>query len=203
MAPRDSVVPSRSEQQAAETELPGHVSSVAPRLALVVIAGPQASGKSTLAAALADELRCCGESVALVELDRIAAMALPTLPAWEVAQQIFESVVGLWTRADLSCVIAEGAGSQVEAGRLSARAPASAAVITVAVTAPFSVAFARARQDRSRGVSREHAFLSSVYERWPGEMARMGADVVVDTEEHSVDQGVALIRSAIDSARAG
>lgn len=47
--------------------------------ALIIIVGPQASGKSTLAAALSRKLRDQGEDVALVELDQIAAMALPTL----------------------------------------------------------------------------------------------------------------------------
>lgn len=179
------------------------MSSVAAPLVLVVIAGPQASGKSTLASALAAELRQRGELVALVELDQIAAMALPTLPGWEVAHGIFESVVGQWTRADLTCVIAEGSGSQEEVQRLRARASASAAVATIAVTASFPVALARAQQDLSRGISREYGFLSSVYERWPDELARMDVDVVVDTVEHSVQQGVALIRSAFDVARVG
>lgn len=57
-------------------------------LALVAVAGPQASGKSALARALSAELRRQGELVALVELDQIAAMALPTLPDWDTAQQI-------------------------------------------------------------------------------------------------------------------
>lgn len=64
-------------------------------LTLVIVAGPQASGKSTLAAALSAELRHRGERVALVELDQIAEMAIPTLPSWDVAHHIFESTTGL------------------------------------------------------------------------------------------------------------
>lgn len=176
-------------------------SDAAPQ-ALVVIAGPQASGKSTLAAALGAELRRCGELVVVVELDQIAAMALPTLPNWAMAHGIFESVTGQWIRADLTCVIAEGSGSRDEVARLRTRAPASAVVVVVAVTTPFLIAFARARRDQERGVSREYVFLSAVYERWPDEMALMDADVVVDTQEHSVEQGVALVRAAIEDARA-
>lgn len=64
--------------------------------ALLVIAGPQASGKSTVARALADDLRAHGKSVALVALDDIAEMALPTLPEWDAAHGIFASVVAQW-----------------------------------------------------------------------------------------------------------
>ena len=58
---------------------------------LVLLVGPQASGKSTLATALSEELRRRGELVALVELDQIAAMALPTLPNWDIATHILGS----------------------------------------------------------------------------------------------------------------
>ena len=64
-------------------------------LAIIIIAGPQASGKSTLATAMSAELRRRGERVALVELDQIAAMALPTLPSWDAVHQIFETATGL------------------------------------------------------------------------------------------------------------
>lgn len=168
---------------------------------LVVIAGPQAAGKSTTAAALAADLRGRDESVALVELDQIAAMALPTLPGWDVAHEIFESIVGRWARGGVTCVIAEGSGFEDEAGRVRAQAPASTAVVTVAITVPFPIAFARARADGSRGVSRQYDFLHAVYERWPDDLAAMRADVVVDTHQHSLDEGVALIRAAIERAR--
>ena len=82
-----------------------------PPLVYVVIAGPQASGKSALTVALSDELRGQGERVAAVELDQIASMALPTLPGWEVAHQITEAVAGLWLRAGMTCVIVEGVGT--------------------------------------------------------------------------------------------
>jgi adenylylsulfate kinase-like enzyme len=177
------------------------VSDAQTPLVLVVIVGPQASGKSTLATALSAEMRRRGESVALVELDQIAAMALPTLPDWDLAHQIFESVTGQWARAGLTCVIAEGSGSQGEVSRLHAQVPDSAVTTTVAVTAPFAVALARAQRDPSRGVSREYEFLSAVYERWPAEMARIDADLEVDTNELSIEQTVECVRAVIGVAR--
>jgi len=172
-------------------------------LALVVIVGPQASGKSTVAAALADELRRQGELVALVELDRIAAMALPTLPTWETAHWIFESVTGLWVRSELTCVVAEGSGSHDEVSRLLTQAPPTAAIVTAAITAPFQVAFARAQADSTRGISREHDFLSKVYERWPSELALIDADVLLDTSQLDIKESIERIQVAIGSARIG
>lgn len=170
-------------------------------LALVVIAGPQASGKSTLAAALSAELRRQGERVALVELDQIAAMALPTLPGWDTAHQIFESVTGLWARSELTCVIAEGSGGTEEVSRLLRQAPPGSVTVTVVTTASFEVAFSRAQADPTRGISRQHDFLSRVYGAWADELGRLDADVVIDTDILAIDQAVERVQSAIASAR--
>lgn len=167
---------------------------------LVVIAGPQASGKSTVARALADELRRGGESVALVELDQIAAMALPTLPDWTIAHDIFASVTAQWLRSGVTCVVAEGVGSRDEVSKVLDEA-AAATVVTVAVTVPFEIAYSRAQADATRGVSRDRDYLSAVYERWTGEIDRVAADVVLDTGALAVDRGVERVRAAIDSAR--
>lgn len=179
----------------------GVMDSESTPLALVVIAGPQASGKSALASALTEELRRRGELVALVELDQIAAMALPTLPGWGTAHHIFESVTGQWARSELTCVVAEGSGSLDEVMGLLRQAPAGAVAVTVITTCPFEVACSRAQADPTRGISRQRSFLSRVYEHWSNEMTRIDADVLIDTSAVAVDQGVARIRAAIMAAR--
>jgi len=170
-------------------------------LALVVIAGPQASGKSAVATALSEKLREQGELVALVELDQIAAMALPTLPNWTSAHRIFESVTGQWARSELTCVVAEGSGSHQEVSRLIQQAPPTAVVVTVVTSAPFEVALARAQADPTRGVSRERSFLSRVYDRWSTEAALIDSDVLLDTNDLDIAQSVERIEAAISSAR--
>lgn len=167
-----------------------------------MIAGPQASGKSALAAALATEMRKHGETVALVELDQIAGMALPTLPGWDDAHRIFESVTGMWARTNLTCVIAEGSGTHDELVRLRSQTPAGAATIIVATTTPFEVAFERAQADPTRGISKEREFLNGVYERWTGELAGIDPDVLIDTSTVSIDLGVERVMDAITYARA-
>lgn len=166
-----------------------------------MIAGPQASGKSTVATALATELRRQHELVALVELDQIAAMALPTLPDWGTAHHIFASVAAQWASAGQTCVIAEGIGSQDEVSILLQQAPLTAAVVTVVVTTPFDVALPRAQADLTRGVSRQPEYLARRYERWQVEMTQIDSDVLLDTSSVSVEKSVDLIRVAIDFAR--
>lgn len=166
-----------------------------------MVVGPQASGKSALASALSAELRRQGEPVALVELDQIAAMALPTLPDWDSARQIFEATTGMWARTKLTCVIAEGSGSQDEVVRLLSQAPPNAATVTVVTTAPFDVAFARAQADHTRGMSKEHDFLRTVYDGWVSEITRITADVLIDTSAHTLEHSVSQVLTAIRSAR--
>lgn len=162
--------------------------------ALVVIAGPQASGKSTIASALAAELRDQGEQVALVELDQIAAMSSPKSDAgWNTAAHIFESVVGQWARQGMDCVIAEGSGSRDEVNRLLAQAPRNAAIVVVATTAPFEVALARAQSDPTRGISKERDFLRAVYEKWPFELSELAPDLTLDTSSQTIAQSVECI----------
>lgn len=168
---------------------------------IVIIAGPQASGKSALATALSAELRRRGERVALVELDQIAAMALPTLPSWEAAHQIFETTTGLWARTDLTAVIAEGSGSHHEVLRLQTQAPPGAVIVTVATTVALETAIARAQADPTRGVSKDQSFLSRVYQQGPEELNRMDPDLLVDTGHCTVEEAVEHVNARIGAAR--
>lgn len=168
---------------------------------LVVVVGPQASGKSTLAAALGERLREGGDVVAVVELDALAAMALPTLPGWDVAHRIFEAVTGLWLRSGTTCVIAEGGASQEEVARVVRQAPAGTAVLVVGVTTSVAVAHERALADPTRGLSQQHDFLSGVYARWPEELRRIACDVVLDTTARDVEECVASLVEAVAHRR--
>lgn len=172
-----------------------------PPLVYVVIAGPQASGKSALTVALSDELRGQGERVAAVELDQIASMALPTLPGWEVAHQITEAVAGLWLRAGMTCVIVEGVGTGEKVRGLLRQAPDEVPSLTIATTAPFDVAFKRALADPSRGVSRQEDYLRAIYVHWQRELPRIGADLTLHTDRESLGQCVEAVRSRIALTR--
>ncbi|SDS34947.1 AAA family ATPase [Microlunatus soli] len=173
-------------------------------LAFVLLVGPQASGKSTIARALAAELRREGERVALVELDQIAEMARPTLPSWDTASRIFAMVAGEWARDDLTCVIAEGISSQDEVSILLEQVPEAAAMITVAMTTPLEAALPRAQADPSRSTSpsRDRYWLAERYQEWSLEKDRIGADVLLDASAMPLDQSVRKLIADIRSARA-
>src|SRR5699024_9933133 len=71
----------RGGRAPARSRIPS-MTSAPGRTPLVLIAAPIAAGKSAVSRALAATLRSDGPLLALVELDPIAAMAPPTLPAW-------------------------------------------------------------------------------------------------------------------------
>lgn len=182
----------------------GHVGGMDTREippALIIVAGPQASGKSTLATALSVELRDQGERVALVELDQIAAMALPTLPSWEAAHHIFEATIGLWARTGLTCVVAEGSGSDDEVSRLRTQALPGAVIVTVATTVALETAIARAQSDPTRGISKDQSFLSRIYRDWTAELTRISPDIVIDTDRCTVEESIERIGVTLGAAR--
>lgn len=177
-------------------------SSASP-IPVVLLVGPQASGKSTVARALVAALREREERVALVELDEIAGMALPTLPSWDVAAHIFATVIGEWARADLTCVVAEGIASRSEIDMVSGRVPDPAAILTITMTASLDAATPRALADPTRGISRDERWLADRYAEWRHERARIDEDLTLDMGRLSVQEGVARAVAAIEAGRPG
>lgn len=160
---------------------------------LVLIIGPIAGGKSTLAAAQADHLRQEGRQVALVGLDEIAAMALPTLPDWQDAHTIHASVVGQWLRTSLDVVVAEGPESREQVQLVLDQMPAQAQVLRVIVTIDYEIALARAQADPTRGISKQPEFLSRVHREWQAEWPLIERDLVIHTDLTPVTDSVAAI----------
>lgn len=172
---------------------------------LLVLLGPMAVGKSTLAARCATSVRGSGRTAALVALDDLAAMALPTLPDWGVAARIWAEATRGWLGAGLDVVIAEGGSTPEEARRVVGAAPAGTRVHVVAVTCRFEDALARAQADPTRGVSREEAFLRGAHEGFARALPELGADLVLDTSERDVDDAVrqlgTLLRARAECVR--
>lgn len=165
---------------------------------LILIAGPIAAGKSTIAQALTRGLREAGRQVAHVELDTIADMARPTLPDWADAHRIFASVTSQWLSTDVEMVIAEGVGTRKEIEQVRDNVPAGTPILTVVLTVTFETAFARALSEPSRGISRQHRFLSEVYRRWGQELPTIDHDLRVDTDVVDPEQTIRQILSLVD-----
>lgn len=163
------------------------------RPVLVLIIGPIAGGKSALAAALTDQLRQDGRQVALVGLDEIAAMALPTLPDWQDAHTIHASVVGQWLRTSLDVVVAEGPESREQVQLVLDQVPAQTQVLKVIVTIDHEIALARAQADPTRGISKQPEFLSRVHREWQAEWPLIECDVIIDTGLTALADSVAAV----------
>ncbi|WP_454294037.1 AAA family ATPase [Salana multivorans] len=165
------------------------------RLTLVLVIGPIASGKSTVARLLGARLREAGERVAVVGLDEIAEMALPTLPGWDVASGVFASVVGQWLGTALDVVVAEGPGNPDEVGQVLAAVPAGVHVVSIVLTSELDVALARAQADPTRGISQNPDFLGRMYQEWAADRPLLTADLTIDTGTTTLEDSVAAIRA--------
>lgn len=75
---------------------------------MIMVSGPIASGKSTIARRAAEMARVAGWSVVLTDLDTVAEMALPSLADWEWAHRAHAALVGCWLRSGIDLIIDEG-----------------------------------------------------------------------------------------------
>lgn len=135
------------------------------RPGLVVVVGPIAAGKSTLAAEVGRRLRERGESVAVVALDSVAEMALPTLE-WEWAHEVHGRLVAAWLATPLRTVVAEGPSTPGEVDQLLRCVPHDVEVLTAVLVTRYEVAQQRALQDPGRGASKDPDFLRADHARF-------------------------------------
>lgn len=147
--------------------------------ALVVVVGPIAAGKSTLAAEVGRRLRARGESVAVVGLDSVAEMALPGLD-WDWAHEVHGQLVRAWLTTPVDTVVAEGPSTREELDRLLQSVPGDVEVLTVVLATPYAVAVERAQRDPARGLSKDPEFLRRDRVRFEGSRPELEADLVLD-----------------------
>ena len=150
---------------------------------VVVIGGPIASGKSTLARALALRLEeTHGVAVAVVDLDVVYEMLDPAgrpksdARRWSLARQMSGRLAAALL-AEGRCVVVEGdLATDIALGEFEHELPNEAVVRLVMLDVEFETALARTREDPSRGLSRDALFLSSHYAEFRSEWS--GRDVL-------------------------
>jgi len=171
-----------------------------PQPALVVIVGPIAAGKSTLAAAVAQQLRARGEAVAVVGLDTVAGMALPTLD-WAWAHEVHGDLVRAWRATPVRTVIAEGPSTAAEVDRLMRCVPRDVDVFTVVLTTRYEVALRRAQQDPDRGRSKDPKFLEQDHDRFQSSRPHLTCDLIVDSSDATPSTLAERVTRALDGRR--
>jgi hypothetical protein len=149
---------------------------------LVMISGPIASGKSTLADGLAQLLRREGFSVALADLDTVAEMALPTLPRWDWAHGVHAQLVGAWLRTGVDIVIDEGTSNPTEVQQVLDQVPEGTDVFHVVLTADLDASLARARADSGRGISQDPTFLRGDHEAYSRHLPQLPSSLRLHVE---------------------
>jgi len=168
----------------------------------VLITGPIAAGKSTLAREVAARLREAGRTVALVDLDTVAEMALPTLPDWEWAHAIHADLVGSWTARPLDVVVDEGSSSPAEVAQILAAVPRDVPVLRVLLLADVERSWERAQLDPTRGLSKDRDFLGRMYEAFDAGLPQLGHDLLLDVETTSLDErATAVVQEIVQRLR--
>lgn len=168
---------------------------------LVVVVGPIAAGKSTLAAEVGRRLRERGESVALVGVDEVADMALRGL-GWQWAHEVHAHVVRAWLATPVDTVIAEGPGTRAELDQLMRCNADDVGALTVVTTIDYRTALARATRDPDRGLSKDPVFLRRMHDRFVASLPNIAADLTVDTARDSPATLAEQVVAALDERRA-
>jgi predicted kinase len=137
---------------------------------LVVVGGPIAAGKSTVAAAVAALLQDAGLWAAVVELDEIvASLRAPEghwQRSWEQARRAHAALVGGWLRSGVDVAVVDGPfHDSNEVALLLSEVPADTVTRWCWLDVAYDVARDRTAADPTRGLSRDPAFLRRAHDR--------------------------------------
>jgi predicted kinase len=163
---------------------------------VIVISGSIASGKSTLAQAVAAELASAGRRCAVIDIDVLHDMLSDGLdPAWAIARQAAGPLTDSFLAAGVQVVVMDGefiTAAERASYLEKVRAPVTVQFVTLRVR--YDEALQRAQGDPARGVSRDPAFLETHYATVQAALdATPGTDLVIHTDEVSVPEAAKII----------
>jgi chloramphenicol 3-O-phosphotransferase len=171
-----------------------------PAAHVVVITGPIASGKSTLAQAVGRAVEARDATVAVIDLDLVYEMLdmrggrKGDDRRWDAARRGAAGLADGFAASGIDIVVVEGEFNEAARGAFAAELSGRAAPRFITLTVSYEEAYRRARADSTRGISRDPAFLWPYFQEYRRAAAdEAPTDLVLDTERLSVERCVEAI----------
>ncbi len=167
---------------------------------VIVITGPIASGKSTVARELARALAADGVRAAVIDLDLlhdelIATGSAPGDSTWTQARHRAATAANAFSRDGVAVVIAEGSFNlPVDRANFAEGLVPDSGPVYVTLQVSFAEALRRAQGDATRGRSRDPLFLGPYFaDRREVLSATPATDLVIDTEQTTATEAASSI----------
>lgn len=169
---------------------------------LVVLTGPIASGKSTIAARLATRLLEAGQSGAVVDLDDVADCLYQPPEgagqAWVRARWAHDHLVSAFRRSGVDVVIAHGSLFYERERMPTPDGVSDKGALRVLLTVPFEVARGRVTADPTRALSRDPDFLRATHQAFARRRPTLPRfDHEFDTSRTDVEDVVTTLAGAL------
>ena len=156
---------------------------------VIVITGPIASGKSTIARELARELERTHGRIAVIDLDLLYDMLRPDGPksddgTWALARHAAATLTTTFLQEGMAVVVAEGSFNRPgDRAAFARHLDTNVDPLYVTLRVSFEEALRRAQGDPTRGVSRDPVVLNRYFAAADQSLATVPVtDVVLDTE---------------------
>jgi adenylylsulfate kinase-like enzyme len=167
---------------------------------VIVITGPIATGKSTVAGELARALEADGIRAAVIDLDLIhdeliATGSVAGDSTWTEARRRAAVAANTFSRDGVAVVIAEGSFNlPTDRAAFAEDLVADSDPLYVTLQVSFAEALRRAQGDPTRGRSRDPLFLGPYFTSRRDVLSAVPAtDIVIDTEQTTVEAAAATI----------
>jgi len=173
---------------------------------VIVITGPIASGKSTVARDLARELERTDLRVAVIDLDMLYGMLAGDGPksdaaTWTLARHAAAVLANTFLEEGVAVVIADGSfNTPSDRAVFAQHLHTSVGTIYVTLRVSFEEALRRARSDPTRGLSRDPGFLGPYFAAASRALVAVPVtDIVIDTERMTATSAAAAIANRVRS----